>query len=83
MASSGSPLLRHLFNSLVKAVTEVKELKEEKKEYDNCSRDRSYSVTSIDSGYFEGSGQGKNTRLHFRSLLIVSISRLSITTWFQ
>jgi len=62
MASSGSPLLRHLFNSLVKAVTEVKELKEEKKEYDNCSRDRSYSVTSIDSGYFEGSGQGKNTR---------------------
>jgi len=63
MASSGSPLLRHLFNSLVKAVTEVKELKEEKKEYDNCSRDRSYSVTSIDSGYFEGSGQGCPLRL--------------------
>ena len=67
----------------MKAVTEVKELKEEKKEYDNCSRDRSYSVTSIDSGYFEGSGQGKNTRLHFRFLLIVSLSRLSITTWFK
>merc|ERR1711962_544379 len=65
MASSGSPLLRHLFNSLVKAVTEVKELKEEK-EYVNreeCSRDRSYSVTSIDSGYFEGSSQGCPLRL--------------------
>merc|ERR1712037_447618 len=53
MASSGSPLLRHLFNSLVKRVTEVK--KEEKEYNESTTRDRSYSVTSTDSGYYEGS----------------------------
>ena len=53
MASSGSPLPRHLFNSLVKRVTEVK--KEEKEYNESTTRDRSYSVTSTDSGYYEGS----------------------------
>ena len=70
MASSGSPLLRHLFNSLVKRVAEVKK---EEKEYnenttrdqrginESSTRDRSYSVTSTDSGYCEGSSlQGEN-----------------------
>ena len=62
MASSGSPLLRHLFNSLVKRVTEVKK---EEKEYNDCTRDRSYSVTSTDSGYYEGSSlQGQKLFLN-------------------
>jgi len=60
MASSGSPLLRHLFNSLVKRVTEVKK---EEKEYNDCTRDRSYSVTSTDSGYYEGSSLQGSTFL--------------------
>ena len=47
-------MLRHLFNSLVKRVTT--DVKKEEKEYiEDCSRDRSYSVTSTDSGYCEGS----------------------------
>ena len=46
-------MLRHLFNSLVKRVTEVK--KEEKEYNESTTRDRSYSVTSTDSGYYEGS----------------------------
>ena len=45
-------MLRHLFNSLVKRVTEVK--KEEKEYNESTTRDRSYSVTSTDSGYCEG-----------------------------
>ena len=75
MASSGSPLLRHLFNSLVKRVAEVSrevedfevsrevedfEVNRVAEDFNDCPRDRSYSVTSTDSGYCEGSSlQGK------------------------
>ena len=38
MASSGSPLLRHLFDSLVKRVTEVKQ--DEKEYNENTTRDQ-------------------------------------------
>ena len=61
--ASGSPLLRNLFNNLVKGFTEVKEVEEEveEKQY-SPPRDRSYSVTSTDSGYCEGSSkQGQKT----------------------
>ena len=48
-------MLRHLFNSLVKRVTEEKEEKEEREYNESTTRDRSNSVTSTDSGYCEGS----------------------------
>ena len=58
--ASGSPLLRNLFNNLVKGFTEVKEVEE--KQY-SPPRDRSYSVTSTDSGYCEGSSKQGQTIL--------------------
>ena len=49
-------MLRHLFNSLVKRVTEEKEEGKDEREYnERTTRDRSNSVTSTDSGYCEGS----------------------------
>ena len=74
MASSGSPMLRHLFNSLVKRVTEVSR---EEEEYNDCPRDRSYSVTSTDSGYCEGSSlQGQKW---FRKSVLLFFFRMHCT----